>query len=416
MLFTERQEPRRKRRRRRPSILPPPSLPGTPFEGAVLLDELPDSFADLLWHAARDVQLWHTVTVLARPGLFGDGNSSPTGRVTRLIPELSGAFTTFAAVTAFPESMERRSVAGACVAVYNWARARDFLVTATHFAELAAHVLPRESTLATAAGRANRHQAAYARAQRWFDRAVMIARKKGDQAAYAEALVTWGNMAFQQAEYDTARKLFDRAWKKGMKYNVRGMAAAARHNLLALDFVLGDYEAANEHAAAAFALYGRDSDRLPYLAHDVAHLWATEGYFELALSVVAAAEPLIAAPGEQLKVWANIGRAAAGAGRVDLFDDAWERVTREAKSSASPHLPEAILAIAEGAYRLGRTARAVEMAERAVQAARQRGNADAEKSATATLERIRGGAPASPRAHPPDTVRSLAARLLRALT
>jgi tetratricopeptide (TPR) repeat protein len=263
MLLTERQEPRRVRRRRRPSILPPPPVPRTPFEGAVLLDELPDSFADLLWQAARDVHLWMSVGVMARPSLFGHGSSLEHGRAQQLIPELAGACETFDRLTARPESVERRALAVACVTVNHWAQARDFLATATSFAELAAHVLPRESTLATAAGRANRHQAAFERAQRWFDRAVMIARKTGDQAAYAEAVVTWGNMAFQRAQYDVARRLFDRAWRKAAKYNVRGMAAAARHNLLALDFVLGDYAAANEHAAAAFALYGRTSDRLP---------------------------------------------------------------------------------------------------------------------------------------------------------
>jgi hypothetical protein len=112
----------------------------------------------------------------------------------------------------------------------------------------------------------------------------------------------------------------------------------------------------------------------------------------------------------------DMGAHHRHAGRVELFDDAWERVTQAAKSSASPHLPEAILAIVEGAHRLGRTVCAVEMAERAAQVARRHSHADAEQSALAALERIRSGAPAPPRAHPPDTVRSFAARLLRALT
>lgn len=228
--------------------------------------------------------------------------------------------------------------------------------------------------------------------------------------------MTWGNMAFQRAEYDAARKLFDRAWRKGRRYNLREMGAAAHHNLMALEFTLGDHAAANEHGAAAFALYGRTSERLPFLAHDIAHLWTTEGYCELALRLLLASEPQITAPGESLKVWANIGRAAAGAGRNDLFFEAWDRVSRESRISSSPHLPEALVAIAEGSHRLGRSAQAAAMAERAVQSARKHSHGDAEQLALAALERIRSGGAPPPAVDPPDSALALAARLLRALT
>jgi tetratricopeptide (TPR) repeat protein len=416
MLLTERQEPRRKGRRRRASPPPAPFLVADPFEGAEILEELPDLYEDLLWQAARDVQLWVTVHPANRSGLFRNEQIADRDRVARICPELISAFKAIGVLRVRPEGADVKSISSACQLCYDWARRNDYLVTAATFAELAAWATPQDSTLATAAGRANRHAGAFARAKRWFDRAIALARRTGDQTAYAEALLTWGNMAFQRAEYGAARTLFARAWRKGRRYNLREMGAAARHNLMALEFTLGDHAAANEHGAAAFALYGRSSERLPFLAHDIAHLWTTEGYCELALRLLLASEPLITAPGEKLKVWANIGRAAAGAGRDDLFFEAWDRVSHESRTSSSPHLPEALVAIAEGSHSLGRSAQAAGMAERAVQAARKHKHGDAEQLALAALEKIRSGEAPPPAVDPPDIALALAARLLRALT
>lgn len=415
MLLTERQEPRRSRRRRA-SPPPAPVLAAKPYEGAEILEELPDFYEELLWQAARDVQLWAMVHPANRSGLFRDTQAVDRERVGRICPELASAFKAIGVLRSRPEGADGRSICAACQLCYDWARHNDYLATAATFAELAAWATPQDSTLATAAGRANRHLGAFERAKRWFDRAIALARRAGDQAAYAEALLTWGNMAFQRAEYGAARKLFDRAWRKGRRYNLREMGAAAHHNLMALEFTLGDCAAANEHGAAAFALYGRTSERLPFLAHDLAHLWTTEGYCELALRLLLASEPLITAPGEKIKVWANIGRAAAGAGRDDLFFEAWDRVSRESRTSTSPHLPEALIALAEGSHSLGRPAQATDMAERAVQAARKHKHGDAEQLALAALAKIRSGEAPPPPVDPPDFASALAARVLRALT
>jgi tetratricopeptide (TPR) repeat protein len=415
MLLTEPQEPRTRGRRRRAPPPPAPTLAANPFECAIILEELSAPVDELLWQAARDVHLWVSVAAQDRKNLFGNVRTTDLHQITEACPELASAFKTFAAMRVRPGSAPAKRLIAACQSCYEWARGRDHLAVAVTFAELAAAVAPVDANLATVAGRANRHLGAFGRAKRWFDRAISIARRRGDQAALAEAELTWGNTAFQQADYVTARKLFANAWRRGKRFNLRAMGAAARHNLMALEFTLGDRVTASEHGAAAFALYGPSSDRLPFLAHDLAHLWSAEGYYGVALRLLLASRPHIIPDNEQLKAWANIGRAAAGAGRPDLFYDAWDRVTREGRSSSSPHLPEALTAIAEGAHLLGRSAQAADTAERAVHVARIRRHADAEKLALAALERIRAGDRGPPASNPPKSVQALATRIERAL-
>lgn len=414
MLLSERPEADGPRRRARKSWRPPPapSVLARPYEGATVLDEVPGGLGLFLWQRARDVELWAAVPLRARGHLF----RPESGRASLTVDggELGDPIRTLNAVVAEPQGLTALEVSDACTAVAEWASAHAYTETAICFAELSATAAPLDSQLATTAGRFARRAAMYERAQRWFERGIALARASADRTAYAEALLSWGNMAFQRGFHPEAKRLFVRAWRYARKYHLRRLGAAARHNLLALCIETGAYSDAQEHAAAAFKLYGRKHPRLAYLAHDTAQLWSWQGYPHLALAVFDAALPFVTLPKERLKFMANIGRAAAGARDATRFQEALSDVMDQLQSP-SEHLAEALVDIAEGAWLLGLRERAMDAATRARDKARARGEAATEAQAIRILQRIQTGEPRPEPGAPPDEARALALRLRRAL-
>src|SRR4051794_6623403 len=123
MLLTEPQEPRRRGRRRRASPPPAPTLAATPFECAVILDELSEPPIDeLLWQAARDVHLWVSVAEPGRENLFGVIRAPDLDRVADACPELTTGFNTFTAMRVHPDSITGERISAACRECYEWAR------------------------------------------------------------------------------------------------------------------------------------------------------------------------------------------------------------------------------------------------------------------------------------------------------
>src|SRR4051794_36297194 len=272
MLLTEPKEPTPRSRRARRTPPPAPPLAATPFEGAAVLEELPGPLDGMLWQAARDVDLWLQLLPQDRKDLFGAECAEHVEWDRETDPELLDALEAFTAMRSQPEAVTRNRLLHACEHCYNWATRNSYLRTAVTFAELCASGAPEDANRQTVAGRANRQLGAFERAARWFDRAIALARVQGDQAALADALLTWGVSAFKRADYNAARKLFMRAWRRGKRFNLREVGAFARHNLLLLELPLENFAAAGEHGAAALQLYGPRHPRLPFLAHDLALL------------------------------------------------------------------------------------------------------------------------------------------------
>jgi tetratricopeptide (TPR) repeat protein len=205
------------------------------------------------------------------------------------------------------------------------------------------------------------------------------------------------------------------AWRRARKHHLRELGAAARHNLLALCIETGRFDEAQEHAEAAFELYGKRHRIIPTFAQDVAQLWSWQGYSDVALRVFSAALPRIEVPKERFITTANLGRAAAGAGRGDLFLDAWGEITRYT-GPMNEFVAEALVNIGEGALILGLHVKALEAATRALHLATARRERATVDQAERVLARIRAGETGRQRSHaPPDRARSLAGRLLRAL-
>jgi tetratricopeptide (TPR) repeat protein len=366
----------------------------------------------ILWQCARDVQLWTAVPLRARSTLFRAADA--TRILDAGLQELGESLHTLYAVVAEPQGITDKDVSDACTAVAEWASARAYGETAICFAELAAAASPLDPQLATTAGRFARRAAMYERAQRWFECGIALARASADRTAYTEALLSWGNMAFQRGMHSEAKRMFVRAWRYARKYHLRRLGAAARHNLLALSIEVGAFVDAQDHAAAAFKLYGPKHPRLAYLAHDTAQLWSWQGYADLAFSVFDAALPFVTIPKERIKILANLGRAAAGAHNAVRFQEAWEGVMDQLHSS-NEHLAEALVNIAEGAWLLGLRDRAMDAATRARDLSRARGEVATEAQALAVLHRLRTVEPRPETRAPPDEARALAFRLRQAL-
>jgi tetratricopeptide (TPR) repeat protein len=292
---------------------------------------------------------------------------------------------------------ESASITAACLKISAWAGRQGYFQTASHFAEAAAAVRPRDPGAAFAAGRAARWQAAYERAEQWFDRSLALARRNGDFAAYIDARLGKGTLHAQLGRRAAARDEFVLAWRTAKKHKIRELGAAAQHNLLAQAYEERRYDEAASHATLALRLYGARHTRFPYIAHDMAQLWTALGFFAPALPVFRAVRSFIDAPAERVQLMANIGRAAAGAGDTDGFHAAWDEVTRHARAGTQ-YVAAAYVNLAEGALLLRNPQQAAELAERGLEAARRRGERAEEENALALLNRIRGGHPGE---HPP---------------
>jgi tetratricopeptide (TPR) repeat protein len=411
MLLSDRPEPTAQRRGSR--AVPAPLLHTTPFEAAAVLDEIADDLGVYLFQRARDALLWAETPQTLRHGLFQPPAVSISSGATDDAHEKSLQVLDW--MVAEPEGATPGLIAGACTTISDWANGRGYIQTAICFREIAAHAVPNDSLLAAAAGRLLRQHAYFERSKRWFERSVGLARLAGDMSGSASAYLSWANMEFHRGEHARARKLFLRAWRRARKHHLRSLGAAARHNLLALCIETGSFEEAQEHAEAAFELYGRRHKIIPTFAQDVAQLWSWQGYSEVALQVFSAALPHILVPKERFITTANLGRAAAGAGRPDIFLDAWGEIAHYS-GPENEFLAEALVNIGEGAWLLGMHAKAVQACTRALHLAETRRERSTAEQAARVLARIRAGEGRNFQRHrPPDRVRSLAGRLLRAI-
>lgn len=411
MLLTDRPEPVPRKRGSR--AVPAPPLQTQPFEAAPVLDELEGPLSVHLFQRARDAALWAGTSQERRSGLF----RRPAGPPTDSPADAFGvALCVLDRMVSAPEGATPGAVAAACTCIGEWAAEAGYIQTAICFREVAAYASDEDALLAAAAGRLLRQQAYFERSKRWFERAVGLARIAADMSASASAYLSWANMEFHRGEHALARKLFLRAWRRARKHHLRELGAAARHNLLALCIETGRFGEAQEHAEAAFELYGSRHQIIPTFAQDVAQLWSWQGYSDVALRVFQAALPQIHVPKERFITTANLGRAAAGAGRRDLFLDAWGEVAHYT-GPANEFLAEALVNISEGALILGLHSKALEAATRALHLAAARRERATAEQAERILTRIRAGegGPVRSPSPPPDRVRSLAGRLLRAL-
>lgn len=416
MLLSDRPEPIGGNRRKGWIAAPAPELTESPFEGAGILDESTGDLRLVLFHRARDVALWIKVPEAERSGLFGP-KAAQVGlpRPSEDGCTLDDALSVLHQMVVQPEAMSAPRVARACADLSEWAGHAMRPQTAMWFAEAAAHAQPGDALLAAAAGRAVRQHARWDRARRWFERAMGLARKERNYTAQAAAYLGWANLEFHKGEFVRARHLFTRAYRAARKDRSRALGAAAHHNLMALCIETRRFAEGQQHAEAALQLYGPLHRVLPTFAQDVAQLFSWQGYFEVAYNLFSAASQQALQPKERFITIANLARAAAGTQRKEAFLDAWVEIT-EQEQPVTEFTAEALVSLAEGAFLLNLKSRAFDGATKALILSRQRGEKGTEAQASQLLERLQRGDPPTRPSDPPDNVRALANRLLRALS
>jgi tetratricopeptide (TPR) repeat protein len=391
---------------------PPAIMHGAePFEGLALLDEVKGLQGFLLWQAARDVNLWAAVEPEERAGLFVEGADESLHALIRAAGvdvQLESPLMTIVRMTGSPETARPEGVELACQHIAHWADHQGFLATAICFGQAAALTVPMDAGAAYAVGRMARRRAEHSRAETWFRRAVALARQTGDWQSYALAFSGLGNLYVQRGNFPVARRFHLRALRAARRHSLRAIQGGAQHDLFVIASQSDHHDDAERYARGAFESYGPEHPRLPALANDLAYVWVERGHFASALTVFEALLPHMQRHDDRLVCLGNIVRAAAGAGERPRFEQMWDEVWDGlARESGSESAAQVLLELAHGAAQLGETERAERAAERAVNTARERGEAKTLLTAEAVLESVRRGRAA--RARAADAPRAAAA-------
>ena len=414
-ILLEKPEPGRNARRgpRRLWTVPlAPALPTEPFDGFDLLEELGGDERPALFQSYRDTLLWALARPDERPNLFLALPGAPTTAAGPTF--LNPAIEEFRKLVRDPGRVDVAGLARACTSVSEWAALSGYAATEYHFAVLAARVAPADPALAFNAGRAARRHVRIEDARVWFRRSVALARRADDEAAYASAFLGWGILEERQGNVDRAVQLFGRAWKAAKRGKLRELAAAARHNMIAIALAERNLARGQGHIIGAYKLYGEGNPQLHRLANDAAGFWFVFGFYSLSLPLYEAALPRFTRPDERAMVLANIGRAAAALGDRDRYLEARD-LALDLHRELAGSLPEIYVELAHGAFTLGYTTRAKDLAKRAIQIARKHGDPSMVLQAESVLAAIDTGAePDRPREPDPE-MRRFAARFLARL-
>jgi tetratricopeptide (TPR) repeat protein len=399
-----------------------------PFEGLAVLEEVGGPLGFLLWQASRDVTLWAVMGPDDRPGLFAPGADTwlhSLLRTTGVDVQLESPLMTIVRSVGQPEAARPEALELACQHIAHWADQHNYLATAIAFGQAAALTVPHDAGAAYAVGRLARRRAEYSRAETWFRRSIALARQSGDWTSYALAFSGMGNLYMQRGSYPAARRFHVRALRAARRHSLRPIQGSALHDLFVIAANSHARDDAERYARGAFDAYGPDHPRLAALANDIAYFWMERGHFAPALTVFEALLPHMTRQEDRLVALANIVRAAAGAGERRQFEQTWDEVWDGlSRDGGAPNAAQVLLELAHGAAQLGEIERAERAAERAVSAARERGESKILLTAESVLESVRRSralrgrpaeTPAQPSAAAAEDASTFATDLVRSL-
>lgn len=381
--------PRRKRTEFR---VPPPLLQrigAKGYPGLDLLepdaDELPH-VRILFWCTYRDVELWARVS--NSPLFASDTDRMPA--IDALDGEIyAGAIPHLRALARLSPGASPDAVSDACRELASWFEGRGRLPGALDFAIAAFLARPSNASFAVRVARLARMLAEYPRATSWFDYSLYLARKEGDWQAYSEACAGYGNMYYQIGNYPRARYFHERCLRVARRNRLREMVGAAHHNLFAIEMEVGNYELAEEHAARAHKAYPPESPCVARLARDLSWRWTIMGHFARALPLALEALNHFTVPVDRALIWADVARAAGGAGDTDTFEQAWaETWVLVGRGVTDPFAAGILLDLGHGAKSIGEYARAARAATKAAGIARERGEGKTILEAEALLDSL----------------------------
>jgi len=373
---------------------PPPALlsAGEPFEGFSILGEWTGREAVVLWQLLRDAQLWAGAP--ESPGrLFDAGTYHATvAELSRsdLEDALKTPLLVLAAVLTEESHVSQEELASACRTISAWSSANERPQTSIAFAQAAAIVHPADPDHAYATGLLCRRNAEYNRAETWFRRSLTLARRSKNFQTLGLSWIGLGNLFIQRGNYDAARIALAKALRIARRRGYWRVKAMALHDLFAIAVELRQVEEAERLARQAFRAYSPADPQLPALAHDVAGFWMQQGHYERALLVYTAVLRLIKRPTERLVALSTFARAAAGAGDLKKFTDAWIEVWKVVDQNPNADCAcAALLNLAYGAAILRDWERVDLTAKEALERACKRGEAEVQVQAEALLRAVR---------------------------
>lgn len=356
------------RKRRHPSLRPL-MWGGEAFEGADILEELPDALGGLLWNSLRNLTFWARAPKEARRNLF----PSPAGadrlgdlEQAEIPPPLEQPLRSVASLLVDPADAQISHLSYACKEIARWAADGERFGTAIAYGQAAAILDPGDAAAAYLVGRWTRKRAEGSRAESWFRYAITQARNTEDWESYALAHIGLGNLHSERGNFPLARRALSRAVRAARRHGHRRVVAMALHDLFAIAAETGRMRVAERLAARAAEAYGAGHPRLPNLAQDLAFLWTLHGRFAPALALQERIRSQVNGFPERLFLESAIARAAAGAGTMDVYERAAaEALTRVPDPEVREGVAAALLNLAYAATSAGEWDRAVRTAERA---------------------------------------------------
>jgi tetratricopeptide (TPR) repeat protein len=393
----------RKPASRRTRIPPAITRGAETLPGAPILDEVSGDLGVVLWRSVRNVTLWASTPPASRGALFAGAAAGVREEdLARLEiePELVAPLSVMVRLLEAPGGMELLRVVNACRRVSLWAEQRGYLATALEWAQAAANAAPLSAGLAYAVGRIARRRAEYDRAESWYARAIVQARRAEDWRTYATAYSGLGNMAVQKGNFPWAKRAYLRCLKAAERYGLGDLVGSAYHNLFRAEIETGAGAGADVLAEQAFKALGTGHPDVPRLAYDVAYNWTLEGLFSEALRLSQVLERHFEAPSERVLVLGLVGRSSGGAGNRMAFQAARERLDSLLQTGTPEDAAaRGLLGMAYGAASLNDWPLAEEYGQQALDRAlvRREGRVMLEAEAALDFVRSRSGV-----ATPPD--------------
>lgn len=319
----------------------PLAVPDATVLGAVILHEVPESFALHVFQALRLAFAWAAGPEVSGAVFDGSDVEGWEGDVlaTRGVDEaLWAPVAVIAGELSRPAEVNPEQLSHACLAVTDWALGRDAHGTAALFAEAAAVVWPNNARLAWICGKIYREQQQFGRAETWLRRARRVAVWTGDWELQAQAINSLGNLKVHVGDLPGGRELLLSAARLAKRKRLRERLATAHHDLFVVATYAGQFSDAESHAHQAFTAYGPDHPNLLRLAFDVAHWWTQQGQFSRAIQVLAVLRGRFSDPECQLQVLASMARAAGALNNAPSFHDAWTHAWNLIDSGAANRL------------------------------------------------------------------------------
>jgi tetratricopeptide (TPR) repeat protein len=340
-----------------------------------------------LWQALRRVRDWN--------GEPPEESDAATSTYLEVDPALRPSLAALERLLRDPEPDDDtlEAVAFCCFNAAMWADERGAYRTAVGLLHAAEDIYPDNPHYAYNLGRIARKLALYDESEAWLKWAHYVARSTGKWEVATLALSGLGNLHRQRGNLPKARRFHEVTRRMAKLRGLRTLEGDSLYDLAVMSFSFGDERQGVEYARTALDAYGPGHVQIYHLAKDVAWFWMDHyGNFESAARVLMALTEHVWNPAYRVLLLANLGRAASGAGWVELFEAMWietwalvrQQVSRQGHAAA-------LVQLAQGAGNLGQWERSGFAAAEALSIARERKEAEVLLAAEAIVEALGHG-------------------------